>query len=76
MIFLMTGHAAHGQRLLAPRDRHRVNIAMAIAANFFYRLALAKNKALDVALVIETHKVRKVVNLLPGNRFLGIPVFE
>lgn len=77
VILLMTAHTpAHREWLAAASDCHRLHIAMAIATNLLHWLALLKIETLDMAFMIETHEVGKVMHLLPGDRFFGFPIFE
>jgi len=65
---------AHGQWAASFGYRHGFNIAMAITANLLHRLTLLENKALDMAFMGEIHKVRQVVDFLPGYGFALLPV--
>ena len=73
----MAGDAeSHGEQLLSASHRHFLHISVAIAAHFLDRTVQLKNKSLDMALMAETNKIRKIMDFLPGNGLLGIPVFE
>ena len=69
---------AHIQRLYLVRYRHVLNIAVAEGTNLFHilhREVPVKDKSLQMLLMSEVHKVRQVMDFLPGWRLFVFPVF-
>lgn len=77
VILLMAADApAHGKGLDPSIDRHVRDIAVAIAADFPDGSVLPEIETLDMTLMVEADIVRKIVDFLPRNGLLVIPVPE